>query len=76
MLAVAIQFLYIGGRLRSDRSYAAFGLTLAFACLTFLPAVWFLSSTGTTSGHAAWLLFGRLAGLALLPLLVYFLSQT
>lgn len=67
MAALAVQFLYIGSRLRMDRTYLQFGLFLGLAAAVFALPLWGAPSSLGGTGGISGILLG--AGLLILAIL-------
>jgi signal transduction histidine kinase len=71
-LALGLQFLFIGSRVRFDKSYAWFGACLLLFSLLFFGDAWGLRNPSDVAGFARWTLLAHVAALALMPTLALF----
>jgi hypothetical protein len=75
LLALSLQYLYVGWRLRSERGYADFGLLLLLACGVFWPVAG-IPAPGSGFRAEGWMRISHWAALASLPILAVYLSRT
>lgn len=75
LMAIAIQFLYMGFRLRQDRSYGYFGTCLFLMTAFFLPGVWIFPVPETSQAFLFWMRMSHFVAPTLLVVFLAFLSH-
>ena len=71
-LALGLQFLYIGIRVRFDRSFVWFGLSLLLFAMVLLGDAWGLRDPLVGTKYARWTLVAHEGALALFPAIIWF----
>ncbi len=75
LLALGIQFLYIGYRVRFDRTYGFFGASALLLASAFLGEGWPLRYINTNGTLSSWTYFSFLMASLYLPLLLSFIFE-